>query len=127
MKTLLDHTKNTRAILPDSLRYIRSDVPQAYLRMADEKMKEIIFSIENAKTNVLYFCNAGKDRTGVVSAILLRRQGISEEYIISDYLKSGENLQEMLQNFATENPDVDIRVITPAKEYMEYFLEHCDF
>ncbi len=188
MKTLLDYTKNTRAILPDSLRYIRSDVPKqvsekdlkwlldndictiidlreeeechqkkcpledhpdftyihmpvmggnaipqtpadvpvSYLRMADEKMKDIIFSIENAKTNVLYFCNAGKDRTGVVSAILLRRQGMDNEYIVADYLKSGENLQEMLQSFATANPDVDIRVITPAKEYMEYFLGHYD-
>jgi len=188
MKTLLDYTKNTRAILPDSLRYIRSDVPKqisdrdlkwllnndirtiidlreeeechqkrcplenhpdftyihmpvtggnaipqtpadvprSYLYMADEKMEEIIRVIENSKTNVLYFCNAGKDRTGVVSAILLRRHGMSDEYIVADYLESGENLQEMLHNFAMENPNVDIRVITPTKEYMEYFLKHCN-
>lgn len=39
--------------------------------MLDSQMYRIIDLICNAKSNVLYFCNAGKDRTGVVSAILL--------------------------------------------------------
>lgn len=103
-----------------------AEVPLSYLHMVDEQMEKIIHTIETAETNVLYFCNAGKDRTGVVSALLLRRQGVAVQYIIDDYLKSGENLREMLQSFAAANPEVDIRVITPVKEYMEYFLKHCD-
>ena len=126
MSSLLSSTKNTRSLLSNSLRYIRSDVPNhireseiqwllqknvltiidlrtlseaeqkpchlagrtnfnylrmpvtggnivpkttsqvpySYLNMVDNFMCEIIETIENAKTNVLYFCNAGKDRTG---------------------------------------------------------------
>lgn len=186
MKSLISTTLNTRSILPDSMRFIRSDVPTAlsdsdiqwlmdnnirtivdlreeeereqkrcplenmagfqyiclpvtggnkvpetpadvpksYLNMVDDQFAKIIDFIENAETNVLYFCNAGKDRTGVVSAVLLKRQGFQEEYIIQDYLKSAENLKEMLKTFAENNPDVDINVITPRREYMKIFLEN---
>lgn len=48
-----------------------TDVPKSYILMADKNMKNIINIILNSKTNVLYFCSAGKDRTGVVSAILI--------------------------------------------------------
>ena len=182
---MLKSTQNTRAILPNNPRYIRSDVPdkltgeetewlvgenittiadlrteeerkkrkcplaednrfrylcmpvtggnvvpesvddvsKSYVSMVDEQMEKIIEAIWEAETNVLYFCNAGKDRTGVVSAILLKKAGMEEEYIISDYMKSKENLQSMLNFYASQNPDVDIRVITPDERYMREFLE----
>lgn len=120
MKSLISTTLNTRSILPET----SADVPKSYLNMVDERFGKIIDFIENAETNVLYFCNAGKDRTGVVSAVLLKRQGFQEEYIIQDYLKSAENLKEMLKTFAENNPDVDINVITPRREYMKIFLEN---
>lgn len=98
-------------------------VPDSYLKMVDSQMTKIIALIENAGSNVFYFCNAGKDRTGVVSAILLKRMGMSDEYIVSDYVKSEKNLREMLEAYAKSNPDVDINVITPKAEYMEKFLK----
>lgn len=181
---LFRSTQNTRAILPDSLRFIRSDVPAkmtakelqwlrendiltvvdlreaserlqkpcplagesgfeymnmpvtggnaipaapedvplSYIRMVDERMDAIIDTMLRAESNVLYFCNAGKDRTGVVSAILLHTLGFSDEYIIADYLKSADNLKSMLQAFADSNPGIDIEVITPRAAYMEQFL-----
>ncbi len=182
--SILNSTLNTRAILPDSLRYVRSDVPdklteqetewllqekittivdlrtederekrkcplakdnrfrylcmpvtggnvvpetvdevsKSYIAMADEQMKAIITAICEAETNVLYFCNAGKDRTGVVSAILLAKSGMDDEYIVKDYMKSKENLCPMLEDFAKKCPQVDIRVITPDERYMKEFL-----
>lgn len=183
MKRYLN-TQNTRAILPDSLRFIRSDVPTritaeelqwlkendiltivdlreeherlqkpcplaeergftylcmpvtggnavparpedvpfSYRNMVDERMDTIIDTILHAEGNVLYFCNAGKDRTGVVSAILLYKLGYSDEYIIADYLRSADNLREKLQAFAESSPEIDIAVITPQTAYMEQFL-----
>ena len=91
--------------------------------MVDDTMENIINTIMNADTNVMFFCNAGKDRTGVVSAIILSKLGYSKQYIIDDYLLSGVNLKDELQLFAKNNPDVDIDVITPKSEYMERFLE----
>lgn len=100
-----------------------SDVPVSYLKMCDEQMNIIIDTIMNATTNVMYFCNAGKDRTGVVSAILLKKLGYDNQYIINDYLQSGHNLKETLISFAESNPETDINVITPCRKYIDTFLK----
>ena len=185
MASLLDSTQNTRCILPNDFRYIRSDVPcqitaeetawliehnvrtvidlrtpaeqqrkpcslqhhpaftyhslpvtggstvpatqkdvtRSYCMMADSRMGQIIQTIRQAESNVLYFCNAGKDRTGVVSAILLLLQNFSDDFIIRDYMQSKDNLMPMLQTYASQNPDVDIRVITPCEAYIQGFLD----
>ena len=105
-------------VVPESV----DEVSKSYIAMADEKMRAIITAICGAGTNVLYFCNAGKDRTGVVSAILLAQSGMDEEYIVKDYMKSKENLRPMLEGFAKQCPQVDVRVITPDERYMKEFL-----
>jgi len=99
-------------------------VSAAYIRMVDEQMQKIIDTIWYAESNVLYFCSAGKDRTGVVSALLLIRAGANQQEIIEDYLESTDNLKDLLHMFARNHPEVDINVITPQKRYMEEFLAH---
>lgn len=59
--------------------------------MIDDKMKNIINVIMNAESKVLYFCTVGKDRTGVVSALILKCLGFSDEIIIDDYMESKGN------------------------------------
>ena len=98
------------------------DVSKSYINMVDVSLRSTIDFILNSKSNVLYFCNAGKDRTGVVSAILLYRIGMNCAYIIDDYLKSADNLKNMLQSFSKANPKVDINVITPSEKYIKEFL-----
>ena len=182
MSSLLDYTKNTRAILPGSYSFIRSDLPARLserdmeflrenrimtavdLRTPEEIAKKpgapaglafmkylnlpvkgggrvpgspeevvdsyiemldgiggILDTIEHAG-NVIYFCSAGKDRTGVVSALLLRRLGFDDEYIIADYLKSGENLRAELELYAKTG--IDLNVITPRRENIEGLLRY---
>lgn len=99
------------------------DVPRSYMAMADEKMEEIITLVENAPTNVLYFCNAGKDRTGVLSALLLRRMGVSRQEIVDNYLITADNLKEMLAEFVAKRPELSLHVVTPRAWYMETFLD----
>lgn len=106
-------------VIPNSI----DDVSKSYISMMDSNLCSTIDFILNSKSNVLYFCNAGKDRTGIVSAILLYRLGMDCEYIIDDYLKSEFNLKAMLQSFSKENPEVDINIITPSKRYIKEFLE----
>ena len=98
------------------------DVSKSYIGMADANFDAMIKFMLEVNTNVLYFCNAGKDRTGVVSAALLYQLGMSSDYIINDYLKSKDNLEAMLTEYAKQNPDADIDVITPQKRYIEEFL-----
>lgn len=185
MESLFKSTKNTRPILKDSYRYIRSDVPTfftdseiqwlishevctivdlreveeqelkpcclknhpsftyyslpvsggnkipsskdkvslSYIGMVDQQMKVIIETILNAKSNVLYFCNAGKDRTGVVSAILMKYLGLDNEVIIDDYMTSKDCLKETLNEYVKLNPQVDLEIITPCKMYIKSFLD----
>lgn len=185
MGSLLQSTRNTRALPTGTMRYIRSDVPEkltdkevqwlldnnittiidlrsdeeiakkpcylkeqggfrylhlpvtgggdipkslehlhlVYRQMIDVKMEHIIDTIMNAESNVMYFCTAGKDRTGVVSAIILKRLGFSDQVIIDDYMESKDNLADMLTAYVRVHPEVDIETIIPHRENMEQLLK----
>lgn len=97
-------------------------VPVSYRNMADAQMDRILDLILGAGTGVLFFCTAGKDRTGVVSALLLRRLGADRETILRDYLQSAENLRDSLEQYAART-GIDPAIITPRRDYMERFLE----
>lgn len=104
--------------MPDS----PAEVPFSYLRMVDVQMSHILRTIRES-SGVMYFCTAGKDRTGVVSALLQREAGLSSEEIAADYALSGENLQERFAAFHASHPDINAEIYTPKKEYMLRFLE----
>lgn len=94
-----------------------------YRQMVDGQMERILDTILNAKTNVMYFCTAGKDRTGVVSALLLKRLGFSDQVVIDDYMESKDNLMDLLTAYASTHPEVDMEVLVPHKENMEQLLK----
>ena len=106
------------------------DVPESpeavagtYLNMMDDQMNRIIDTIMSAAGNVMYFCNAGKDRTGVVSAIILKKLGYSDQVIIDDYMETKDNLMEFLTAYVNEHPEVDINIILPNEENIRRVLE----
>ena len=98
-------------------------VSQSYIHMVDGQMDQIIDTILGSDTNVLYFCNAEKDRTGVVSAILLHILHMSREYIVNDYMMSAALLEPMLDAYVRQFPDIDRLIITPQRRYIEEFLD----
>lgn len=98
-------------------------VAGTYLAMLDEQMEKIIHTIMDAKSNVLYFCGAGKDRTGVVSAIILKKSGYSDLTIIEDYMETKDNLMGFLTSYAAEHPEVDINTIIPNEYNIKRVLE----
>lgn len=91
--------------------------------MIDSQMEKIIDTIMSAKSNVLYFCTAGKDRTGVVSALLLRKLGYSDEVIIEDYMKSRDNLIDFLTAYVKDHPEVELEIIVPHAENIRRLLK----
>lgn len=105
--------------MPKSLSHLHI----VYHQMVDDKMGNIIDTIMGAESNVMYFCTAGKDRTGVVSALILKRLGFSDEIIVDDYMKSKDNLMEMLTEYVKNHPEVDIEIITPHSDNMEQLLK----
>ena len=83
------------------------DVPRSYHNMVNGQMAEILTIAESAPTGVLYFCNAGKDRT-------------------DNYLITAENLREMLAEFVAKRPELSLNVVMPRAWYMEMFLDDMD-
>ena len=98
-------------------------VAETYIGMLDQQMDKIISTIKNAKTNVMYFCGAGKDRTGVVSAVILKRLGYSDQAIVDDYMETKINLMGFLTEYVKEHPEVDINIIIPNAENIKKVLE----
>ena len=97
------------------------DVPHSYLRMVDQQMEHILRIIRQSE-GVMYFCAAGKDRTGVVSALLQREYGMLPETIAAEYAISGENLKAMFAIFHAAHPDINVDIYTPKKEYMSTLM-----
>jgi protein-tyrosine phosphatase len=54
---------------------------------------------------VTYHCMAGKDRTGVLSALVLELLGVAEADIVGDYALSGEAMQRMMAWLRTAEPE----------------------
>lgn len=100
------------------------DVPVSYFEMVDEQklMLPIMKTLSTAKDGVIYHCAAGKDRTGVISALLLALAGVQQVDILADYQISHAYLDSMLREFCENNLDIPAYIITPKIEYMEAFL-----
>jgi protein-tyrosine phosphatase len=60
---------------------------------------------------VLFHCHAGKDRTGIVAALLLDLAGVARGAIVGDYLLSDGAVPMQYR---------------PQPEYLHRFLDHLD-
>jgi protein-tyrosine phosphatase len=69
---------------------------------------------------VVVHCRAGKDRTGLVSAVLLRLAGVSRDHVGADYALTEENLRAVWSEWVEQAEDEEEReqrrrmVATPA-------------
>jgi protein-tyrosine phosphatase len=77
----------------------------------------------------VFHCSAGKDRTGVLSALILAFLGVPDAVIAEDYALSGPAMNELLARLKAEHADVADMVdqFAPAilhavPETMEQFL-----
>ena len=102
-------------------------VPISYMQMLEgkESIYSIFKEISKGENGIIYFCNAGKDRTGVITALLLMTLGVKNEDIIEDYALSENYLQDMLDKIAQASKPKDVKeIITPKAKYMEKFLQY---
>jgi protein-tyrosine phosphatase len=53
----------------------------------------------------VFHCSAGKDRTGVLSALILGFLGVPDETIVEDYALSGPAMVDLLAHLKAEYPD----------------------
>ena len=70
---------------------------EMYIGMCERSkpwIKEVVEAIAENDGAVIYNCTTGKDRTGIISAVLLGIAGVAKEDIIADYCVSEVYLRE---------------------------------
>jgi len=80
---------------------------------------------------VLFHCMGGKDRTGLVAALLLRIAGANRDAVAADYALSGRNLEERHARWiaaatSDEDRELRIRISATPPEAMLAVLETLD-
>jgi len=60
--------------------------------------------VEPGGAPALVHCAIGKDRTGVLVALLLDAAGVDRAEIIADYARSGERMDPIIERWMTNNP-----------------------
>jgi protein-tyrosine phosphatase len=88
----------------------------------------LLTTLAESTTPAVYHCAAGKDRTGVVSAILLGLLGVDPQIIVADYALTQENLDAIIARLlATDGYRSMLAALPPETmhanpETMEGFL-----
>ncbi len=106
--------------VPESL----EAVPHSYMDIAlAENMPGVMRTISESSSGVLFHCTAGKDRTGVVAAIILMLCGAERKAIINDYVISREYNKEKLKAFLSAHPGVDRNIVLANEKSMDRFID----
>lgn len=103
-----------------------SQVGGSYFQVLTERAGDIarIFAIiAAAPGGVLYHCTAGKDRTGILSALLLELAGVARADIVANYQVSYTYLEDFIRQVCIENPDMPAFVGRSDSAYMNGFLD----
>lgn len=107
----------------------KEDVWLSYVEMLEgkEQIKEVFEVLQKSTGGVIYYCNAGKDRTGVVTACILKFLGVDNDDIIVDYLATGVFFKKSIEKFAEREKDKDIfPIINPNYDTMYKVLNYID-
>jgi hypothetical protein len=113
----------------------RRSAVDVYLRYLDDRPDSILAAlrlIANTDGATIVHCAAGKDRTGVVTALALDEVGVDRSAIVDDYVATGERMPQLLDRLkASRTYADDVRRVPdeqhlPRRQTMEGFLARLD-
>ena len=80
-----------------------------YMEMAEEGAAAIAATLQfiaaEARRPLVFHCAAGKDRTGVVAALLLSILGVSDDHIAADYHLSAQAMARLVDWIRANRPE----------------------
>lgn len=122
----------SRILLPNAYEWA-----DFYIRILKKNLSQIVlfFKILSNSVNkpVSFGCSAGKDRTGIISAILLNLLEVRDDHIIEDYYLSNVGLQNYVHYFEDTKKELGRTreefhktFLIVSKETMQLFLRHLE-
>ena len=102
------------------------------LQVAGPPIAEVIRLLATAESPAVFHCAAGKDRTGVISAVLLTLLGVPRETIVADYAFSRQNIDRINERLDSSDTYKNLMHTMPDDAYdadpaaMESFLNRVD-
>ncbi|WP_157513984.1 tyrosine-protein phosphatase [Nocardia concava] len=119
-----------RDLVPDKTRVDLTELYGQLLNGSGEHIVEAVrLIIDPARHSLLFHCAAGKDRTGVLAAILLDAVGVPAEAIAHDYALTNERIQKVRDRLdalpSYEGlPQTNTGILAVSPEVMTRFLEN---
>lgn len=89
----------------DRARPAAMDLADRYVSMAElgmQRIGRIVTAIAEASEPLVFHCSAGKDRTGVVAALLLSLLDVEAEIILSDYAVTQERMAQIAARLSAD-------------------------
>lgn len=110
-----------------------ADLCSRYLAYLDRSTPSVVAALRLVSSEgarpVAIHCTSGKDRTGVVTALLLRLVGVTREAVIGDYAATAPNIGAVMERLGRRGPrplrssDVPPGILEAEAETMTAFLE----
>lgn len=103
-----------------------------YLSRRPESVLTAMRAMANSSGATVMHCAAGKDRTGVISAMALSVAGVERDAIVADYVATGERLEAIIARlrasptYAADLDGSSIDEHLPRPEAMRTFLGYLD-
>ncbi len=94
----------------ESLHHLPETLQAFYVAVIEhsrDPLAQIIEHCADAPAGVFFHCQLGKDRTGILSALLLLLAGVSEASILEDYALTAERIRDLTREL-TINPPAHI-------------------
>jgi protein tyrosine/serine phosphatase len=91
---LFDGSRGQR---PPPLGATLADLYYGMIDFAREPIAKVVTVLARTDQPAVFHCAAGKDRTGVISALLLSLLGVREEIIVADYAATREALDAIVE------------------------------
>jgi protein-tyrosine phosphatase len=111
-----------------------SSVFRDMLELGGTSVREILHELASPDAYpAVFFCMAGKDRTGVLAAILLTLLGVNESDVVADFALSGDEVVALVEFLRTREDFEDhpmmnqpVALLRAPRAAMERFLAEVD-
>jgi protein-tyrosine phosphatase len=77
---------------------------QHLIRTAQAPLRTVFETLADAPAATYFHCRIGKDRTGIVAAMMLELVDVSTDVIIDDYLQTTAKIVPLIAQYAHERP-----------------------